>query len=166
MSVVFRYLFPSGLAQIQQLWVNKELVKRDSHCARPCIRAGLRHTHWTLILQALSSCLGCPSVLKWSRSVVSDSLQPHGLWPARLLCPWGFPGKNTGVDCHFLVHIYAKVFAKGKEGFSPKSQISRTQSLLQVNTKHDSMYFFRVCSDVIVPFPKAKIIQVRERELC
>ena len=25
-----------------------------------------------------------------SRSVVSDSLQPHGLKPARLLCPWGF----------------------------------------------------------------------------
>ena len=25
-----------------------------------------------------------------SRSVVSDSLKPHGLEPARLLCPWGF----------------------------------------------------------------------------
>ena len=25
-----------------------------------------------------------------SCSVVSDSLQPHGLWPTRLLCPWGF----------------------------------------------------------------------------
>ena len=24
--------------------------------------------------------------------------------PARLLCPWGSPGKNTGVGCHFLVH--------------------------------------------------------------
>ena len=34
--------------------------------------------------------------------VVSDSLQSHGLEPTRLLCPWGFPGKNTGVGCHFL----------------------------------------------------------------
>ena len=25
-----------------------------------------------------------------SRSVVSDSMWPHGLQPARLLCPWGF----------------------------------------------------------------------------
>ena len=25
-----------------------------------------------------------------NRSVVSDSVRPHGLWPARLLCPWGF----------------------------------------------------------------------------
>ena len=31
-----------------------------------------------------------------SRSVASDSLQPHGLEPASLPCPWGFPGKNTG----------------------------------------------------------------------
>ena len=40
---------------------------------------------------------------KWSRSVVSDSLQPHGLLSTRLLCPWDFPGKNTRVGCHFLL---------------------------------------------------------------
>ena len=26
-----------------------------------------------------------------------------GLWPSRLLCPWNFPGKNTGSGCHFLL---------------------------------------------------------------
>ena len=36
-------------------------------------------------------------------SVVFDSLQPRGLPPARLLCPWDFPGKNTGVGCHSLL---------------------------------------------------------------
>ena len=36
-------------------------------------------------------------------SVTTDSLQPHGLSPARLLCPWDFPGKNTGVGCYFLL---------------------------------------------------------------
>ena len=36
-------------------------------------------------------------------SVVSDSLQPHGLYPAKLLCPWDYPSKNTGVGCHFLL---------------------------------------------------------------
>jgi len=30
-------------------------------------------------------------------------LWPHGWWPSRLLCPWDFPGKNTGVGCHFLL---------------------------------------------------------------
>ena len=36
-------------------------------------------------------------------SVVSDSLRPYGLSPARLLCPWNSPGKNTGVGCHALL---------------------------------------------------------------
>ena len=30
-------------------------------------------------------------------------LGPHGLQPTRFLCPWAFPGKNTGVSCHFLL---------------------------------------------------------------
>ena len=34
---------------------------------------------------------------------MSDSLWPHGLWLARLPCPWDFPGKNTGMGCHFLL---------------------------------------------------------------
>ena len=37
---------------------------------------------------------------------MSDSLRPHGLQPAkpaRLLCPWDFPGKNIGVGCRFLL---------------------------------------------------------------
>ena len=35
--------------------------------------------------------------------VMSDALWPHGLQPARLLCPWDFPGKSTGVGCHALL---------------------------------------------------------------
>ena len=41
---------------------------------------------------------------KWSRSVMSDSSRPHGLQPTRLLRPWDFPGKSTGVGCHCLPH--------------------------------------------------------------
>ena len=36
-------------------------------------------------------------------SVMSDSLRPHGKQPTRLLCPWNFPGKSTGVGFHFLL---------------------------------------------------------------
>ena len=43
------------------------------------------------------------ALLLFSHQVMSNSLRPHGLWPARLLCPWDFPGKNTGVGCHFLL---------------------------------------------------------------
>ena len=38
-----------------------------------------------------------------SHSVMSDFLQPHGLQPARRLCPWNSPGKNTGVGFHSLL---------------------------------------------------------------
>ena len=38
-----------------------------------------------------------------TRSVVPNSFQPHGLQPAMLLHPWDFPGKHTGVGCHFLL---------------------------------------------------------------
>ena len=34
---------------------------------------------------------------------MSDSLQPHGLWPTNLLCLWDSPGKNIGVGCHSLL---------------------------------------------------------------
>ena len=40
---------------------------------------------------------------KWSRSVVSDPQRPHRLQPSRLLRPWDFPGKSTGVGCHCLL---------------------------------------------------------------
>ena len=38
-----------------------------------------------------------------SHSVLSGSLQSHGLQPTRILCPWDFPGKTTGVSCHSLL---------------------------------------------------------------
>ena len=39
----------------------------------------------------------------WVVSVMSISLWFHRLYPSRPFCPWGFPGKNTGVGCHFLL---------------------------------------------------------------
>ena len=42
---------------------------------------------------------------KWSCSVVSDSSWPHGLQLTRLLHPWDFPGKSTGVGCHCLLQM-------------------------------------------------------------
>ena len=42
---------------------------------------------------------------KWKVKSESEVAQPcptrrYGLQPARLLCPWDFPGKSTGVGCH------------------------------------------------------------------
>ena len=40
---------------------------------------------------------------KWTRSVESDSVRPHGLQPTRIPRPWDSPGKSTGVGCHCLL---------------------------------------------------------------
>ena len=40
---------------------------------------------------------------KWSYSVPSDSQRTHWLQPIRLLHPWDFPGKSTGVGHQCLL---------------------------------------------------------------
>ena len=79
-------------------------------------------------------------------SVVSDSLRPHGLQPARLLCPWDSPGKNTGVGCHFLLQL---IPLSGQKWASPPGSTS------------SSLTTHRLISEVMVgeegqrPFPQA-----------
>ena len=46
---------------------------------------------------------------------MSNSLQPQRN-PTRLLCPWKFPGKYSGVGCHFLLQ---GIFLT--QGIKPKS---------------------------------------------
>ena len=56
-----------------------------------------------------------------SSSVVPSSLQPHGLQPARLLCPWGFSRQEawSGLLCPPLVfHIFYP--RAGGKGMTPK----------------------------------------------
>ena len=43
------------------------------------------------------------SLSEWKSLSHVDSLQPHGLKPARLLCPWNSLDQNTGVSNHFLL---------------------------------------------------------------
>ena len=49
------------------------------------------------IKRLLDTALICAQLL----SCVGLFVRCHGRQPARLLCPWDFSGKNTGVDCHF-----------------------------------------------------------------
>ena len=57
-----------------------------------------RQEHWSGL--PFSSPMHDSEKWKWSRSVVSYPQWPHGLQPTRLLYPWDFPGKSTGVGCH------------------------------------------------------------------
>ena len=77
-------------------------------CATPWTPAFLAPPSVGFSRQEYWSGLPFPSPMheseKWkgSRSVVSDPQRPHGLQPSRLLHPWDFPGKSTGVGCHHL----------------------------------------------------------------
>ena len=53
--------------------------------------------HWQM--DSLPLCHpGSPHIICETRSVVSDSLRPHGLYS-----PWNSPGQNTGVGSHSLL---------------------------------------------------------------
>ena len=56
---------------------------------------------------------------KWSHSVVSNSSLPHGLQPTRLLRPWNFPGKSTGVGCHCLLWLFLLLRVIGQNWSCP-----------------------------------------------
>ena len=46
---------------------------------------------------------------------MSDSSRPHGLQPTRLLRPWDFPGKSTGVGYHCLLLTYLDSILKRRD---------------------------------------------------
>ena len=82
----------------------------------------------------------CFQKWKWSCSVLSDSLRPHGWQPKRLLCPWDFPGKNTGVGCHFLLQ---EIFpTQGLHPGLPLYRLSHQGSLFQ--TVKMMISFFKI----------------------
>ena len=46
---------------------------------------------------------------------MSDPQRPHGLQPTRLLRPWDFPGKSTGVGCHCLLRTNLDSILKSRD---------------------------------------------------
>ena len=76
----YRY-FPMLLCHLTIFIFNLPLCVCVCVCVCACMRARV-------------CVLNCP--------VISNSLWPHGLQPTRVLWPWGFPGKNTEVGCHYL----------------------------------------------------------------
>ena len=98
-----------------------------------------------------------PEFLKvcvFSRPVVFDSLESYGLQPVRLLCPWDFSSKNTGVDYHFLLqeifpsqgsnlcllcllHWQADSLPLSHLGNLPYSAIKRNKVLMHATTQRN-----------------------------
>ena len=97
-SINFSVLLPTTTFTVLLL-----LLSHFRH-VRLCVTPSLgfsRQEHWSGL--PFPSPMQKSEKWKWSRSVLSDSLRPHGLQPTRLLHPWDFPGKSTGVGCHCLL---------------------------------------------------------------
>ena len=87
---------------------------------------------------------------KWSRSVTSDSSRPHGLQPTRLLRPWDFPGKSTGVGCHCLLHYIIPLSHKKEQTmdtYNKKNKLIKHAEWKKSDTK-DYMKFYWVAQKV------------------
>ena len=69
-------------------------------CIYACTHA-CTHTHIShFICPSISLTILCAC---WVASNKSNTMQPYGLRPTRLLCPWDSPGKSTGVSCEVLL---------------------------------------------------------------
>ena len=113
MSVVISAEFNTGyrlakLGQITPPPTARIAILKSSRLSLLSVLHMLSHVILTLVpkgevLVLLSFCNWENRLKEVVDSVASNSLQPPGLWPSRLFCPWDFSGKNTGVGCHFLL---------------------------------------------------------------
>ena len=112
--------------------------------------------------------MGCHFLLQCmkvkSESEVTQSCltqRPHGLQPTRLLCPWDFPGKSTGVGCHCLlqknllrfpqIHSSFLCYFPGSTGNSRGIYLIRFSVLLTKQTTEISCLVSKLCLTLCNP---------------
>ena len=95
-----------SLCLLQRIFPTQELNRGIIHCRRIFYQLSYQGSlHYVYIVFYLTPNRSvCVCMCAHICSVMSGSFQPHGLYPARLLCPWNLPGNNTGAGCHFLLY--------------------------------------------------------------
>ena len=96
-----------------------------------------------------------------SRSVIPNSLQPHGLQPARLLYPGNSPGKNTRVRCHSLLQ---RIFPT--QG-SNLGLLHCRQTLYHLSHQVSNYIYIYIISTLFkILFPQSSLQSTEESSLC
>ena len=86
-------------------WVGKEFPDMRQKEKIEFIRTGdaVKTAGW-LLSQASSQFYSLKrKKIPTERMALGEDAMRVPEYPARLLCPWACPGKNTGVGCHFLL---------------------------------------------------------------
>ena len=99
-------VFLPGESQGRGSLVGCRLTHRVGHDWSSLAAAAI-HIHHTISMTLVSSSEKCVCVsvcvpAQWCPTL----LQPYGLRPVRLLCPWGFPGRTTEVGCFLLQGMF------------------------------------------------------------
>ena len=125
--------------------------QKAAHQAPPSLGFS-RQEHWSSL--PFPSPMHESEMWKWSISVVSDSSRPHGLQPTRLLRPWDFPGKSTGVGCHCLLCESAIGNCKKQRNQRKNTTLSGCHYLLKeeinlISPKRNSGHILRTKSHLL-----------------
>ena len=94
---------------------------------------------------------------------MSDSLRPHGLQPARLLPQWDFPGKSTGVGCHFLLQGIFLTQGSNAHLMSPAlvGGFFTTRAIWELSKKECSNY----CTTVLISNASKVMLKILQATL-
>ena len=105
-----------------------------------------------------------------------DSQQPHGLQPTRLLFPWDFPGKSTGVGCHCLlryINIVKAIYEKPTANIFLSGEKLKASPLRSGTRRQGcplSPLFFNIVLEVLATATREekeiKGIQIRKEVKC
>ena len=89
---------PGGLPS-----VGSHRVRHDWSDLAAAATAGVYSHKGIIHGRKASICLSCCFCCFLASKSYPTLLQPHRLYPSRLLCQWNFPGKDPGVGCHILL---------------------------------------------------------------
>ena len=95
-----------------------------------------------------------------------DSSRPHGLQPTRLLRPWDFPGKSTGVGCHYLlrqllsrVQLFVTPWTAACQGSLSITSSDSVLKLMSIESVMPSNHLILCCPILLLPsiFPSIRV---------
>ena len=124
--IIIIMIWSKSIISILQIQIPAAAAKSLQSCLTPCdpIEGSPSGSTIPGILQARTLewvAISFSNAWKWKVKVKSFScFRLLGTpWTTRLLRPWGFPGKSTGMGCHHLLRVYTLGRPKWKTVNSP-----------------------------------------------